>query len=161
MLEGLYSAAGEVSEGILPLTAVAQAVEYCHDTLTNNGGNSWLGMIRQNATMTMESWQQPPFQNQGGGTFSHPWTASPAFIIPRYLMGVRPLQAAWARVAIRPLPARNLTSADVNILTGRGRLHLSFEIGETSFRANVIIPGNTFAQVCLPRYLFAAVHTVA
>lgn len=66
-------------------------MEYCYETLTNTGGNSWLGMIEQNATMTMESWQQAPFQPQGGGTFSHPWTAAPAYVIPRFLMGEIPL----------------------------------------------------------------------
>lgn len=84
MLEGLYDAAGEVSEGPLSLGAVAAAVTFCHDTLVNNGSNSWLGMIAQNATMTMESWP-----GGGGGTFSHPWTAGPARVIPRFLMGVR------------------------------------------------------------------------
>ena len=74
---------------LLISSQVSAAVEYCYETLTNAGGNSWLGMIAQNATMTMESWQQPPFEPQGGGTFSHPWTAAPAYIIPRFLMGER------------------------------------------------------------------------
>ena len=69
------------------ISQVSAAAEYCYETLTNAGGNSWLGMIAQNATMTMESWQQAPFEPQGGGTFSHPWTAAPAYVIPRFLMG--------------------------------------------------------------------------
>ena len=59
MLEGLYTALGELGEGILPLATAAAAAEYCHNTLTNKGNNSWMGMLRQNATMTMESWTQP------------------------------------------------------------------------------------------------------
>lgn len=90
------------------LAAVSRAVEFCYETLTSSGANSWLGMLKQNATMTMESWQQAPLEEQGGGTFSHPWTAAPAYIIPRFLMGVRPLEDGWRRVAIRPLPSNRL-----------------------------------------------------
>ena len=156
MMEALYSAAGEITEGPLDLSLVSQAVEFCYGTLTNAGGNSWLGMIRQNATMTMESWQQAPFEAQGGGTFSHPWTAAPAYIIPRFLMGVRPLEDGWRRVAIRPLPPTDLESASIEVPTGRGLVKLSFVQSASDFAANVTIPGNTFAQVCLPRYLFAS-----
>eukprot|EP01052_Picozoa_sp_SAG31_P005581 SAG31_NODE_247_length_19134_cov_12.255050_6_plen_1021_part_00 len=74
MLEGLYTAAGDLELQLqsqsCELSAVASAVDFCHGTLTNQGNNSWLGMIRQNATMTMESWTQPPFAPEGGGTFS-------------------------------------------------------------------------------------------
>ena len=154
MLEGLYLAAGEVNEGALDLAAVSAAVEYCHATLVNDGQNSWLGMLKQNATMTMESWTQPPWEPEGGGTFSHPWTASPARIIPRYLMGVRPLEDAWRRLSIRPLPARALASAQLQMTTLRGVVSLSFKALPSAFEANFTVPGNTQAQVCMPRYLF-------
>ena len=155
MLEGLYVAAGEVDQGLLDLAMVSAAVEYCHTTLVNDGQNSWLGMLKQNATMTMESWSLPPWEDEGGGTFSHPWTASPARVIPRYLMGVRPLQDGWRRLTIRPLPARALTSATLQITTLRGVVLLSFRATPSAFEANFTVPGNTKAQVCLPRYLFA------
>jgi hypothetical protein len=58
MLEGLYKAAGEVDEGALPTELVSAGAEYAYSVLTNPGNNSWLGMLRQNATMTMESWTQ-------------------------------------------------------------------------------------------------------
>lgn len=92
---------------------------------------------------------------EGGGTFSHPWTAAPAWIIPRFLMGVRPLEDGWRRVAIRPLPGRMLQSASITVLTPRGLVALSFEASASTFLATVTIPGNTMAHVCLPRYLFA------
>lgn len=83
-------------------------------------------MIRQNATMTMESWTQPPYEAEGGGTFSHPWTAAPALVIPRFLMGVRPIEDGWRRIAIRPLPVSKLTQAAMTVLTPRGNVTISF-----------------------------------
>ena len=156
MCEGVYRAAGEVSEGPLPLASVSRAVEFVYSVLVNRGANSWLSMIAQNATMTMESWTLPPLEDEGGGTFSHPWTAAPAYLIPRFLMGVRPLDTAWRRVAIRPLPPKSLKSASVHMPTMRGEIALSFAMSRrhTVFAANVTLPGNTVAQLCLPRYLF-------
>jgi len=157
-LEGVYSAASATSEGALPVAAVAAAAAFGFDTLTNVGNNSWLGMIRQNASMTMESWTQPPFGSEGGGTMSHPWTASPAFVIPRYLMGIRPIEDGWRRVAIKPMPSVKLAAASIAVPTLRGDVTLSFESAATQgkFSANVTVPGNTFAEFCLPRYLLDA-----
>ena len=159
MMEGLYRAAGTISEGALPLSLVEAAATYAHSVLTNQGDNSWLGMIRQNATMTMEAWTQPPYTSEGGGTFSHPWTASPAYIIPRFLMGVRPLDTGWRRVAIRPLPPRSahLTSASIVVPTMRGDVGLAWSLNSNgTFTATVTVPGNTVAQLCLPRYLIGS-----
>ena len=58
----MLQAAGDIKDDKLALTSVLSALDYAHATLTNAGNNSWLGMLRQNATMTMESWTQPPFQ---------------------------------------------------------------------------------------------------
>ena len=61
------------------------------------------------------------------------------------------------------LPAKALASASIELLTLRGPLGLAFAASPTSFRANFTIPGNTVAEVCLPRYLFSetAACTVA
>ena len=93
---------------------------------------------------------------EGGGTFSHPWTAAPAWIIPRFLMGIRPLADGWRRVAIRPLPGRLLRSASITVLTPRGVVSVAFDATVSTFSATITVPGNTIAQICLPRYLFEA-----
>lgn len=159
-LEGLYSAASEVNQGPIPIGLAAAAAQYCHDSVVNDGLNSWLGMIRQNATMTMESWVQPPCDDgcgdggTGGGTFSHPWTAAPAWIVPRFLMGIRPGSDGWRTISIRPMPSITLRAASIAILTPRGRVALSFTSNTSTFDVRITVPGNTNADVCLPRYLF-------
>jgi alpha-L-rhamnosidase len=99
--------------------------------------------------MTMESWTQPPYEDEGGGTFSHPWTAAPAWVVPRFLMGVRPIEDGWRRIAVRPLPGSQLTRAAMTVLTPRGEVALSFEKeAPRGWALNLTIPGNTKAQVC-------------
>lgn len=154
MLEGLYRAAGDTSAGAGEPAAVAAAAEYAWRVLTSSKTNSWRGMIALNATMTMESWTGVD-GGQGGGTFSHPWTASPAYIVPRWLMGVRPLTDGWRAVAVSPLPPASLRSASVTAPTLRGAVAASFENTPGRFTLSLAVPGNTEAEVCLPAYLFS------
>lgn len=55
--------------------------------LRSNGTNSWRNMIRQGATTTMEAWTEDEKPNL---TYSHAWGATPADVIPRYLVGALP-----------------------------------------------------------------------
>lgn len=157
MLRGLYVAAGETDEGPIPLPLALDAVDYSFSVLTANGTNSWLNMIRQGATMTMEAWSQDQGIAEGGGTYSHPWTAAPAAIIPRYLAGVRPISDAWRRVAVSPLPpGHGLSQFAIDVPTLRGVIALAaaWDFTAKSFSLALTVPGNTEARVCLPRYLF-------
>jgi alpha-L-rhamnosidase len=74
-------------------------------------------------------------------------------------MGIRPLADGWRRVAIRPLPGKLLRSASVTVLTPRGVVGVAFDATASTFSATVTVPGNTIAQICLPRYVFGA-HAV-
>jgi len=156
MLKGLYSAAGETEEGFIPPELALDAANFAFAVLVANGTNSWLNMLQQNATMTMEAWSEAQGINEGGGTYSHPWTAAPATIVPRWLSGVRPLEDAWRRIALSPLPPQNLLRFSINVPTMRGSISLSAvsdPVAKT-FTMAFDVPGNTGARVCFPRYLF-------
>ena len=58
----MLQAIGDLSDDNLTFGSALSGADFAHATLTNAGNNSWLGMLRQNATMTMESWTQPPFE---------------------------------------------------------------------------------------------------
>ena len=85
--------------------------------LTSTKAHSWLAMLDvHNATTTMECWDPEELPNL---TFSHIWSASPTFIIPWLLVGIRPLLPGWAKFAIKPQAAR-LTSLVYTQPTIRG-----------------------------------------
>ena len=88
--------------------------------LLNNGTNSWLSQLRQGATTTMEAWTPGEKPNL---TWSHPWMAFPLSLITRWLLGVRPLAAGFARVLIQPQPGP-LTRAGGVVPTPRGPVAL-------------------------------------
>ncbi len=70
--------------------------------ITSRGERSWLHMMEQGATITMEAWDDQRKRNQD---WSHPWGAAPGNIIPRFLVGVRPLAPGFRRFQVKPSPA--------------------------------------------------------
>lgn len=114
--------------------------------LTADDSTSWLHMIALGAGSTMEAWTPALKSNL---TYSHPWAASPAFIVPQYVFGVSALAPGWAKVLIRPQPA-SLTSGSVRVPTPRGEVSVAFTRHGTQFSAQVGIPATATAEVALP-----------
>jgi hypothetical protein len=133
LMEGLYNA----NEG-----------QYGLDLLTSETDRSWMNMIRTGSTMTTEAWDVKYMPDLMG--WSHAWSASPAHIIPRKLMGIEPAEPGFGKISFKPQPG-NLTQATMKFPTIRGTVLCSFkqEAG-VSFELNITIPANTTAKVSLP-----------
>ena len=69
--------------------------------LTASGSRSWLGMMEQGATISMEAWSNEAKPNQD---WTHAWGAAPANIIPRFIAGIRPVKAGFAEFILDPQP---------------------------------------------------------
>ena len=67
--------------------------------MTADGERSWLGMIKQGSTMTLEAWNMEAKPNLD---WNHAWGTAPLNVISRYLLGVRPLEPGFARMEVRP-----------------------------------------------------------
>ena len=121
--------------------------DYALSLLTDSTDRSWLNMIRVGATMTTEAWDNKYKSNNG---WSHAWSASPAHIIPRKIMGIEPAEPGFGKINIRPRPG-NLTEAKTKMPTIRGDIDVDFkqEPGK-SLELNVTIPANTTADVYMP-----------
>jgi len=145
-LEGLYTmATADMS---------TSAADLAFEVLTRSGHRSWLEMLQHNATMTTEHWFGTFTGENQGHTWSHPWSAAPARIIPQFLMGVRPLERGWRRIAVHPQPGSTLTHATLSVPTLRGEVKLAFSTS-SSMTLQLTVPGNTYANVCLPVGLLA------
>ncbi len=116
--------------------------------LTSETDRSWMHMIEVGSTMTTEAWDVKYMPHYYG--WSHAWSASPAHIIPRKLMGIEPLEAGFGKISIKPQPG-NLAFARVKLPTIRGDVLVAFDQEEGKyFNLNISIPGNTVARVSLP-----------
>jgi len=67
--------------------------------LTAENDRSWLGMIAQGATMTMEAWNMKVKPNQD---FNHAWGATALNVISRFVLGVTPLEPGFRKISICP-----------------------------------------------------------
>lgn len=133
LMEGLYNA----GEG-----------EYALDLMTSETDRSWMNMIRTGSTMTTEAWDVKYMPELMG--WSHAWSASPAHLIPRKLMGIEPEEPGFGKIVIKPQPG-NLTHATLKLPTIRGAVLCSFKQQPgVSFELNITIPANTTAKVSLP-----------
>ena len=122
--------------------------DYAYKLLTSDSDRSWLNMIRVGATMTTEAWDNKYKSNNG---WSHAWSASPAHIIPRKIIGIEPAEPGFGKIIIKPRPV-SLTFAKAKLPTVRGEIDVDFvqDIGK-SFELNINIPANTRAQVYIPK----------
>ena len=109
------------------------------------GDRSWRHMVESGTTITWEAWDQRYKPNQD---WNHAWGAAPANLLPRYVLGVRPLAPGWARVLIRPHVA-GLAWAGGRVPTPRGPILVRWEVGE-GFRLRLELPEVVTARVEVP-----------
>lgn len=127
-----------------------EAADLAFDVLTSPSYPSWLDMLAQGATTTMEAWRAADKANLD---FAHPWASSPSFTIPAGTLGVVPTAPGWARWRAMPQPS-GLTSMRAGVPTPAGVVSVSFSaaVGAADAVAslNVTVLGGQAAQACLP-----------
>ena len=116
------------------------------------GFGSWCGMIRQNATCTMEAWNPRQKPNL---SFSHPGGTAALIAIVEGFMGIRALEPGYATFIVQPQPG-SVLSASIRVPTLHGFIEASFVTvpatsgASASLELNVSIPANTRADLCIP-----------
>jgi len=114
--------------------------------LTSDGERSWMNMMREGSTISTAAWGQQFHPEQD---WSSAGSAAPANIIPRYVLGVRPLTAGFGKALIRP----QTSSLEVQgvVPTIRGPIEVGVRQKENVFYKLIIeIPVNMTARLELP-----------
>lgn len=120
--------------------------DYGLQMLTKQDERSWYNMVRKNSTITYEAWDNKFKANQD---WNHAWGAAPANIIPRYVVGVRPLKAGFAEMTIAPQTS-NLSEVQATVPTIRGSVEAKISNTPHNYTLRLTIPANTTAEVSLP-----------
>ena len=120
--------------------------DYGLHLLTKEDERSWYNMVRHGATMTYEAWDDKFKNNQD---WNHAWGAAPANVIPRYVVGVRPLEPGFARMLISPQTS-TLKSVEAVVPTIRGSVEVDIQSSSEKYVMRVKIPANMVAEVDLP-----------
>ena len=140
--------------------------QYLLDSLYENGGQehalelmlskelrSWHNMMKKGSSIAMEAWDQSLKPNQD---WNHAWGAAPANIIPRQLVGLRPLEPGFKRLIIQPQPA-GLKHFKASVPSIRGPIHVTWNRKPGLATLRVTIPANALAEIHLPSQRPAAI----
>jgi hypothetical protein len=104
-------------------------------------------MMKAGSTITLEAWDILYKPNLD---WNHAWGAVPANIMPRFVMGVRPLEAGFGKVLIRP-QIGSLEAVEGYVPTVRGTVRVGVrQTPGTRYAVTVEVPVNTTARVELP-----------
>ncbi|MGM0621786.1 MAG: alpha-L-rhamnosidase C-terminal domain-containing protein [Bacteroidota bacterium] len=121
--------------------------EYALSLLTSDSDRSWQNMLRVGSTITTEAWDNRYKSNNG---WSHAWSASPAHIIPRKIMGIEPLTPGFEKIRIAPQPG-DIEKAECKVPTIKGPVYINFSQSPGKFEMEIETPANTKSQLILPK----------
>ncbi len=130
LLEGLFES-GQGADAIRLITAPTD--------------RSWRHMVESGTTITWEAWDLKYKPNQD---WNHAWGAAPANLLPRYVLGVQPLEPGWQKARIRP-HLGSLRHAKGRIPTPRGPIDVEWT-KSANLRLQVSLPTGMTAAVELP-----------
>lgn len=121
--------------------------DYALDLMAAEHDRSWWHMIQAGSTITTEAWD---WKYKNNLDWNHAWGAAPANIIPRYLMGIRPIEPGFSKVLIQP-QAGELEYAKIRIPTVRGAISARLEQAKDhTLVLDIEIPENVVPIVNLP-----------
>lgn len=135
-------AAQYLMEGLFQSGADKQAI----DLMLAPGDRSWRHMVESGTTISWEAWDQKYKSNQD---WNHAWGAAPANLLPRFVLGVEPLQPGWKTFGIAPCVG-HLTRAKGKVPTRLGPVQVEWAKTDLSFELSCVIPEGSRAVVRLP-----------
>lgn len=124
----------------------SQDGDYGLRMLTKEDERGWYNMVRHNATITYEAWDDKFKINQD---WNHAWGAAPANVIPRWVVGVRPLEAGYSRMVIHP-QFTDLEFVHAVVPTIKGAVVVEIDSTSDGYQVRISLPANTEAEVVLP-----------
>ncbi|MHC4248420.1 MAG: alpha-L-rhamnosidase-related protein, partial [Planctomycetota bacterium] len=131
---------------LLDALYVAGEDEHALSLMASTAERSWFNMIRDGSTVSMEAWDDRFKPNQD---WNHAWGAAPANAIPRRLMGVRPLEAGFARMIVEPRTG-SLKFARLKTPTIRGAVEVEVKRDAARYELRLTVPANTACVASLP-----------
>ncbi len=133
-----------VAQYLLEALFKAGEADYAVELMTSEGLRSWLNMLQKGATITWEAWDQTLKPNQD---WNHAWGTAPGNIIPRYVLGVRPLEPGYGNIVIEP-QLGYLDFAEGTVPTIRGPVHVrAWRDASGRVQKEVTVPANVLVGV--------------
>ena len=106
----------------------------------------WGRMLDSGATATWEMFFGNHRQGLATRSWAHGWSAAPSWLLPAYILGVRPLEPGWKLASFQPT-ACGLAWAEGRIPTPHGPIEASWRLVDGQPSADISLPdGVTLAK---------------
>ncbi|RMZ66552.1 alpha-L-rhamnosidase [Pyrenophora seminiperda CCB06] len=116
----------------------------------------WGSMVNNDSYYSGASWEYvKPDGSPGIDLFTslaHPWGAAPTYVLPEYLLGVRPITPGYKKFVLQPAVGYlGLKEAAGRVPTPFGAINASWCIDGSSVTLNVGVPENVMGTLKVPR----------
>ena len=118
-----------MAQFLLDVCFKANKAQHAIDLMRSDKERSWLNMMAQGSTISMEAWSNELKPNQD---WNHAWGAAPANIIPRRLAGIRPLENGFKKFIIDP-QAGDVKEFVMRHPSPKGEITLEYSSGNMQF----------------------------
>ncbi|MCA9837626.1 MAG: hypothetical protein KC422_11955 [Trueperaceae bacterium] len=119
--------------------------DYALELMTATHDRSWWHMLELGSTITLEAWD---WKYKNNLDWNHAWGAVPANIIPRFVLGVRPLEPGFNKMLIQPQPG-SLERISGKVPTPKGPVWVALEASDGQHVLTLSIPSGTTATIGL------------
>ena len=140
-----------VAQFLLDACFMNNKAQYAIDLMRSESERSWLNMISQGSTITMEAWSNACKPNQD---WNHVWGAAPANVIPRRLVGIRPTRVGFKEFTVDPQPG-DIKEFIMRHPSPRGEIKAEY----SNNTLQLTVPGDATA-ICRNRSYTEGVHTI-
>lgn len=106
----------------------------------------WGQMLDRGASTAWEMFEGRHRKGLPTRSWCHGWSAGPAWILPAFVLGVRPSTPGWHEVVIDPQPG-NLHSAEGTVPTPHGDIHVRWELKNGKIRLEYDAPEEIRVQI--------------
>jgi len=154
LLTDIQQHQGHLSTGMLGTNALVQVLpkygagDVMYRIATQTTYPGWGYMVERGATTLWETWDGTP-ETQLSRNMKLFGSIGKFFY--REVAGISPSAPGFGRVCIRPRSFGDLRRASAVLRTVRGKVCVAWERTGGAFRLNVTVPGNTDADVHLPK----------
>ncbi|MPY30387.1 Bacterial alpha-L-rhamnosidase [Streptomyces adustus] len=148
---GTHLATGFLATPLLLPTLVEHGrADLAYELLLQDSPPSWLHMIDRGASTIWERWNGIDHDGTPHESLNHYSKGAVISFLHRCTVGLRPLEPAYRRFRVAPVPGGGLTSASATLETPYGRIEAAWRIAAEGFRLEVTVPPGTSAEVAVP-----------
>ena len=130
-------------------------IDLMYTLLFNETYPSWFYSINQGATTVWERWNSyskvDGYNPDSMNSLNHYAYGAIGEWMYERIAGIAPLEAGYKTIRIAPEPREPLTSASASVNTPYGMVSSSWQMNDTSFNLDIVIPPNTTAEVHIPK----------